>query len=150
MNKIFLLAICFVVAVSAGAQVQNPVNWTFSQKKMNNNTYEVHLTATIASGWHTYSQTTPDGGPVATEITWTKNPLLTQNGTTRELGKLEQHHEDLFGVDVKQYSNRVDFVQTLTVRGKVKTTASGTITFMVCNDHECLPPRTIMFSVPLK
>jgi DsbC/DsbD-like thiol-disulfide interchange protein len=53
-------------------------------------------------------------------------------------------------VDVKYYSNKVDFVQTVKVRGNAKTTLSGTVTFMVCNDHECLPPIDKPISVKLE
>ena len=132
------------------AQVQNPVKWSFTSKKISNDTYEVHLTATIDQRWHIYSQTTPEGGPVPTAITFSRNPLLTLSGDTKEEGKLEQHNEPLFGVDVKQYSNKVDFVQTVKLKNNVKTNASGSVEFMVCNDKECLPPKTVQFSVSLK
>ena len=150
MTRSLLVTIATFICVAASAQLSEPVRWTFSQKKVGAGSYEIHLTATIAPGWHTYSQTTPDGGPVPTAISWATNPLLTPSGATKEIGKLEQHHEDLFGVDVKQYSGKVDFVQLVNVRGNVKTAAGGSITFMVCNDRECRPPKTITFSVPLK
>jgi thiol:disulfide interchange protein DsbD len=56
----------------------------------------------------------------------------------------------LFGVDVKQFSNKVDFVQTVKIKGKAKTVLNGSVEFMTCNDHECLPPKTQKFSVALK
>lgn len=150
MKKFFLLAFATVFTVAVMAQLENPVKWTYSAKKINASTYEVHLTAIVDAGWHIYSQTTPEGGPIATTISFAKNPLLTLSGTAREVGKLEQHHEKLFGVDVKQFSNKVDFVQTIAVKGKVKTSLNGTVEFMVCNDHECLPPKTQKFSISLK
>jgi hypothetical protein len=52
-------------------------------------------------------------------------------------------------VTVKQFSNKIDFVQKITLKKPVKTNVGGTIYFMVCNDHECLPPVTIPFSVSL-
>ena len=97
-----------------------------------------------------YSQTTPDGGPVPTVIQFTKNPLITLVGSAKEIGKLEQRHEALFGVDVKQFSNSVSFVQTIQVKAAVKTAVSGTVEFMVCNDRECLPPATNKFSLSIQ
>ena len=47
-------------------------------------------------GWHIYSQTTPEGGPVPTTIEFTKNPLVNLQGTAKETGKMEQRHEELF------------------------------------------------------
>jgi hypothetical protein len=150
MKKIFALALSFVVLNGVNAQVKDPVQWAFTAKKINATTYEVHLTANIENGWHLYSQTTPDGGPVPTSIELSKNPLLVIDGSAKEMGKLEQHHEPLFGVDVKQFSGKVDFVQTVKLKGKAKTALNGSVEFMTCNDHECLPPKTQKFSVALK
>lgn len=132
------------------SQIQEPVKWTFTAKKINATTYEIHLNADISGKWHLYSQTTPDGGPVATTIEFSKNPLVILDGKAREVGKLQQKHEPLFGVDVKQFGGKVDFVQTVKLKTPVKTTISGTIEFMVCDDTQCLPPTAQKFSIPLK
>ena len=150
MKKILALGLCLIMLNGLNAQVKDPVQWAFTAKKINATTYEVHLTATIESGWHLYSQTTPEGGPVPTSIEFSKNPLLSFDGSAVEIGKLEQHHEPLFGVDVKQFSNKVDFVQTVKLKGKVKTSLNGSVEFMTCNDRECLPPKTQKFSIALK
>ena len=131
-------------------QVMNPVHWSYTAKKINPTTYEIHLLAIIDGQWHIYSQTTPEGGPVPTSITFTRNPLVTSQGVTKEIGKLEQHHEPLFGVDVKQFAGKVEFVQTVKLKSPVKTNVAGTVEFMVCNDKQCLPPSTQKFSVALK
>lgn len=149
MKTVFLILLAMASA-TAVAQTTEPVKWTFSAKKIAGDQYEVHLTGSIERGWHIYSQTTPDGGPVRTTISFSKNPLLTLQGAVAEVGKLEQHYEELFGVDVKQYSDKVDFVQTLTVKAKAKTNLSGSIEFMACNNTMCLPPKTLSFSVALK
>jgi thiol:disulfide interchange protein DsbD len=150
MSKLILFFSLLFLSITGYTQVQKPVTWSFSSKKINATTYDVHLTATINSGWHTYSQTTPEGGPVPTAITFTKNPLLTLQGAAKEVGKLEQKHEAIFGVDVKQFSNKVDFVQTVKLKGGAKTSVAGTIEYMVCNDKQCLPPATQKFTIALK
>ncbi|MDQ2752272.1 MAG: hypothetical protein M3R72_04540 [Bacteroidota bacterium] len=150
MKKLLFVFASFLLFTGVFAQIKNPVHWTFSAKKINATTYEVHVTANMDGGWHIYSQTTPAGGPVPTSISFTKNPLLIINDTPKEVGKLESHHEPLFGVDVKQFSNGVDFVQTVKVKGKVKTKVDGNIKFMSCNDNECLPPKNQPFSVSLQ
>jgi hypothetical protein len=130
--------------------VNNPVSWTATSKKIGDKTYEIHLTANIENAWHIYSQTTPEGGPVPTSISFTKNPLIIKEGTTKEVGKMQQHHEPLFGVDVKQFSNKVDFVQVVKLKANVKTSVDVAVEFMTCNDKECLPPVTKNFTVALK
>jgi thiol:disulfide interchange protein DsbD len=151
MKKILFAFCLFFSANILFAQIQNPVLWSASSKKINDKTYEIHLTASIGEGWHIYSQTTPEGGPIPTSITFTKNPLVTLDGDAKEVGKLEQHNEPLFGgIDVKQFSDKVDFVQVVKLKSPVKTSVSVAVEFMVCNDKECLPPSTKKFSVALK
>ena len=150
MKKIILFSFSVLICTLAFAQVKNPIKWSFSAKKINATTYEVRLKAKIEDGWHLYSQTTPEGGPVPTSISFTKNPVITVTGTPKEEGKLEQKNEPLFGVDVKQFSDKVEFVQTVTVKAGVKTALNGTVEYMTCNDHECLPPKKQSFSIALQ
>ena len=149
MKKIFTLNLGLFLSILLSAQVQSPVDWTFSTKKINATTYEIYLTANLEPGWHVYSQSTPDGGPIPTTISFSKNPLVSLNGKAKELGKLEQRFEELFGVDVKQFSDKVSFVQTIQLKGKVKTLLNGNVEFMTCNDQECMPPTTQKFSIAL-
>lgn len=151
MKKLILLASLFLVAKSTLiAQIKNPVSFEFTAVKKTATEYEVRITATIENSWHIYSSTTPAGGPVPTSIKFNSNPLVVLDGKIVEQGKLEQHHEKLFGVDVKQFSNKVAFVQKVKLSKPISTNVSGSIEFMVCNDAECLPPTKKEFSVKLK
>lgn len=145
-----LLASLLLLIISGVTQAQDVVNWKYYTKKIADQTYEVHITASVSPSWHIYSQTTPEGGPLPTTISFTKNPLLSFTGSPREVGKLRQKHEEVFGVDVKYFDGEVDFVQVVNLKNKVKTNLSGSIEFMVCNDSQCLPPQTIPFSIKLE
>ena len=136
----------FIVSVNA----QSPVKWSYKAKKIADKHYEIRIEAKLDEGWHIYSQSTPDGGPVPTAISFSKNPLLTLEGGIKEVGKLEEHFEPLFGVKVKQYSDKVEFVQTIKLKAAVKTNIRGHLEFMVCDDEKCLPPAKQTFSIPLK
>lgn len=149
MKKFVFLFILLLTAGHVFSQVKNPVKWTFSSRKISSTKYEIRMEATVAPSWHIYSQTTPPGGPYATAISFTKNPLISFDGDVKEVGQLEQKHEALFGVDVKQFSNNVVFVQTVTVKAKAKTAIAGTVEYMTCNNKECLPPTTQKFSIVL-
>jgi thiol:disulfide interchange protein DsbD len=148
MKRTALLCLAFCAALLSYAQ-SSPVKWSYTSVKKDAQTYEVKITATINPGWHLYSQTTPDGGPVATKFTFNKNPLLTMDGDVKEEGKMITRHEEVFGVDTKFYADKVDFVQTVKLKGKAKTNASGKFEYMVCNDQQCLPPTTVSFNVTL-
>src|SRR5690242_11202448 len=80
--------LCLLAVVSFISYSQSPVKWSYSSNKKDNQTYEVKITASINPGWHLYSQTTPDGGPVATKISFNKNPLLVMDGSPKEVGKM--------------------------------------------------------------
>jgi thiol:disulfide interchange protein DsbD len=114
MKKILLSFLLIFSANLIFAQIiKNPVNWTSSVKKLGDKTYQVVLVANIDKGWHMYSQTTPDGGPIPTKVTVAKNPLITTTNGFKENGKLEQKYEPLFGVNVRQYSDKVEFTQVV-------------------------------------
>jgi thiol:disulfide interchange protein DsbD len=146
MKSICILALLLLTRLP---QADEAVKWSFSAVRLDDSTYELHLTALLGDGWHTYSHETPPGGPVPTTISFINNPLLSLQGAIREEGKLNKHFEPLFGVNVLQYSGKVDFVQRLQLKHPVKTVVKGKIRFMVCNDHECLPPAVKEFDIVL-
>ncbi len=148
MQKFLMLSLFILLGLSTFAQ-QNPVKWNYSAKKIGDKTYEIHITAALQDGWHTYSENTPEGGPLPTTINFTKNPLLIMVGKTKEDGKIQQKYEEVFGVDVKYFSNRVDFVQVVKLKLDVKTSVNGTVEYMVCTDKECLSPTKASFDVAL-
>ncbi len=145
--KKLLLAFTFLLVTSfVFAQSNKEVQWTFTTKKIADKTYEVHMKASINGDYHMYSQ---DGGegPVSTSFSFTKNPLLVLDGKVKEVGKMKKVYEEAFGSDVKYYEKDVNFIQVVKVRGSAKSNLAGKVEFMVCNDHQCLPPATVDFSV---
>lgn len=138
------------MAIAAKAQL-NPVTWAFSAKKISDKTYELHITASIQSGWHLFSQVQPeDAVAEPTLITFNKNPLLTLDGKIKEEGKLEKFHDAKLEISANQYSTKVDFVQVVKLKANAKTNVSGSVRFQTCNDEKCLPARNATFSVALK
>jgi thiol:disulfide interchange protein DsbD len=135
------------VAVTA----QNPVSWTFTSKKLANGNFEIRMTATIQTNWHLYSQTQPDDAiAIPTTFTIGNNPLVELVGKIKEEGKLEKFHDKELDLSANQYSNKVDFVQEVKLKGKVKTNISGSVEYQTCDDKKCLPPKTVNFNVALK
>jgi DsbC/DsbD-like thiol-disulfide interchange protein len=126
-----------------------PISWQFSSNKKGEDSFEIHLKATVKKPWHTYSQTTPEGGPVPTKIIFDKNPLVVPSGPSLEKGDLKIVHDPVFEVDVKYFEGNVDFVQIVRKKGNAKTSIRGTVEFMVCNNEQCLPPKTIAFNIQL-
>lgn len=149
MNRL-LLVICSLLLVSVSFAQSDVVQWEFESKKLGDKKYEVRLIAHVKNPWHIYSITTPDGGPLPTRISFTKNPLAMIDGKIKEVGKLESHFEEVFDIDTKYYNDKVEFVQVVNVKGNAKTNLSGTVEFMACTNEQCLPPKSVPFSIALK
>jgi hypothetical protein len=144
LSVVVLFAMLFVNAQS------HPVSWSFSAKKTDDKTYEVHMTATIQKGWHLYSQEQPEDAIAnPTAFTLTANPLFKLDGKIKEVGKMEKFKDKQLGLSANQYSDKVDFVQVVKLKGSGKTTVSGSVEFQTCDDKKCLPPKTVNFSVAL-
>jgi DsbC/DsbD-like thiol-disulfide interchange protein len=149
-KRIILLSAFFCSMVVANAQ-QSPVTWSFTATKTADKTYEVHLKATIQSGWHLYSQTQPADAIVnPTSFTINANPLFTKDGKIKEVGKMEIFKDASLGISANQYANSVDFVQKIKLKASVKTNLTGSVEYQTCDDKKCLPPKTVTFSIALK
>lgn len=138
----FLLSIGFLSFSQSGKQVK----WSFTAKKVADKTYEVHMTADINPNWHMYAQDAGEG-PQPTAFNFTKNPLLSLDGSVKELGKMKKVYEDAFKSEVRFYEKSVNFVQIVKVKGSAKTNLAGKVEFMVCDDKQCLPPTEVPFAV---
>jgi thiol:disulfide interchange protein DsbD len=151
MKNLLITIGLMLTTLSAFAQKESPVKWSFESHKKSDNEYQVVLTATFAKPWHIYSQFTPEGGPLPTKISFQANPMLIANGSVKENGSLQTKHDASFGVDVKYFSDKVEFVQSVKIRSAaVKTEIRGTIEYMVCNDTKCLPPTKQLFDIKLQ
>lgn len=148
-KRLYFLLVLVLAGLFTQAQLQDPVKWTYTARKKSAQVYELVITAILPKPWHIYSQTTPKGGPIATKIKFTANPLVSLDGTTKEVGKLLDEYDPNFKVNVKYFGEKVEFVQTVKVKVKTKTNVSGTVTYMVCDDEKCLPPTTKSFSISL-
>ncbi len=146
--KAVLLSMFLLIVM--GVSAQNPVTWTFTTKKLTNGNFEIHMTATLEKGWHLYSQDQPeDAIAMPTTFTVTSNPLIEVVGKIREEGKMEKFHDKELQLSANQYSKSVNFVQTVKLKGKVKTNFTGSVEYQTCDDKKCLPPKTVNFKVAL-
>lgn len=147
MKHLFTILSVLCITLVASAQSSKQVKWSISSKKIADKKYEIHMTATINSGWHMYAQEVGVEGPLPTVFSFTKNPLVNMENKTKEVGKMIKVKEEVWGGIVNYYEKTVDFVQVVTLKGNVKTNLNGKVVFMVCNDRECLPPGEVEINV---
>jgi thiol:disulfide interchange protein DsbD len=74
---------------------------------------------------------------------------VTFDGKVKEVGALKEQYDKLFDTKVKYYGDKVDFVQTVKVKGNLKTNVNVTVEYMTCDDSQCLPPTKKSFNVSL-
>jgi thiol:disulfide interchange protein DsbD len=148
MKRIVLLIISVFSITPGFTQIKDPVKWTALSRKKGDS-FEVVLTASLPKQWHIYSQKTGDGGPLPTTFKFTKNPLLSFNGEVKEIGKLKEEYDKNFDTKVKYYGDKVNFVQGVKLKSKVKTNVNVTVEYMTCDDSQCLPPTKKSFNVSL-
>jgi thiol:disulfide interchange protein DsbD len=144
--------VAFLTAIgAANAQMPNPVQWTYTAKKIADKTYEVHLTASIQNTWHLYSQTQPaDAINQPTEILFKKNPLIVLDGNIKEVGKMQLFKDEKLKISANQYADKVDFVQRVKLKSDTKTNLVGSVEYQTCDDKKCLPPKKIDFTIAIK
>lgn len=154
MKKIVLALFALILTAGLFAQIKDPVGWKYEVVKKTGNAYQLVITATVPKPWHIYSQNTAKGGPIPTKITINMNPLITvAAGKAKEIGSLEKTLDKNFspkGVEVLYYSNQVQFVQNISLKGAVKTNISGTVEYMICDDSQCLPPTKKSFDIKIQ
>jgi len=151
MKQTIVFSILLLATMSGHAQRDlHPISWQYSARKVADKTYEVHLTAQLQSGWHAYSQKQPEDAVAhPTNIKFRPNPLVGLMGKIKEVGDMEKWKDETTGIQANQYADKVDFVQIVKVKGNVKTSVSGSLTYQVCTNEMCLPPQTDDFVVQL-
>ena len=134
-------------SVSLFAQFGSPIHWSFEQRALGGDRYELIATATADDGWSIYSQFTDDGGPVPTTFYWDEGDHFSLEGKAEESGHRKEGVDELFGVNVIKYlsDEPTVFRQIVTVND-YGVPITGEVEFMCCDDTQCLPPTTEPFT----
>jgi DsbC/DsbD-like thiol-disulfide interchange protein len=149
MKKITLvLALVFFAATASFAQILEPVKWQFAAKKVSNTEAVIFMKAVINPGWHIYSQTVEEGGPIKTSFTFDPSNDFTLVGKTAEPTP-KRKMEEVFKMEVPYFDKEVVFQQKVKLK-KGQATVKGIVEFMACDATRCLPPEEVEFSVVVK
>ena len=135
-----------LIAVFIGqAQIIDPVKWATSVEKLSDTEYLLVSKATIDSGWHLYSQTVPNDGPIPTTFTYddSEGGFKIVGNTSEEEGHTID--DPVFQMEIKFFENSATFKQKITVEEGISK-VEGFVEFMVCDDSRCLPPTEVDLS----
>lgn len=146
----FILACSFLLIATLGySQTNDKVSWSFDSKKTGNKEYTITFKGIVKDGWYIYSQyLESDDGPVRTQLVIENNPSIRPEGKPEETGTKVEGYDELFGMNIAKFKKSITITQKLTV--DEPTTISGYITFMTCDNTQCLPPVDVPFEITLK
>ncbi len=145
-----ILAILLFISAFANAQIYEPVKWQTSVEKTSESEFDLVVTATIDKGWHLYSQTVPDGGPIPTSFSFKSiENQIELVGETQE-GEGHEEFDNVFEMNIKYFENQAVFKQRIKVLTSNEITINETLEFMVCDDTNCLPPTEVDISFVVK
>ncbi|MEY4350046.1 MAG: hypothetical protein RL078_88 [Bacteroidota bacterium] len=141
MRVAFLTLVIFSFISICGFS-QEKIQWTFSL----NDSRCIEAKAQIETGWHLYSMhINPDAGPVPTQISLEKNKAFQLTEAWMEKGELIEKFEPNFGATVKYFENQYSLFAPVHI--KKASVIKGELTYMLCDDKRCLPPKTIPFEI---
>ncbi len=145
MNFFLALAISLLTLPTPNKEV----SWTFKSKRVKPRTYVITAKATINSGWYVYSQyLESDKGPISTYLSFEENFSAKLVDRASEAGEKVEGFDPLFNMNITKYKKELLIKQTVTIP-KGQRYLKGSITFMSCNDNQCMPPDEVPFELKL-
>lgn len=148
MRKFFFLFWSLTFLISVNAQIVDPVKWKNSVRKKSENHYVLVLDAQIEKEWHMYSQFTPDGGSLPTEIKYINaGKDFKLIGKTKETGT-HKTFNDVFGVDEIYFENKAHFEQEIEVKAGLKT-IDASVDYQACKQMCSNFTKKFTFTLPV-
>lgn len=145
LKSTFLTVLLAMFTLAAAAQMQDPVHFKVSQKKVSPTELEVIFTGRIDNGWHVYSTGLPADGPISASLHTEKAEGVKAVGKLSHRGKEISQYDKMFGMTLRYFEHSVTFVQKYKITGKTYN-VKGYLEYGACNDENCIPPTQVDFS----
>lgn len=142
--KTKILLLFLIISTSLSAQILEPIKWSITENKTSENMLEIRYSATIDEGWHLYSNVLPDGGPLATEVTYTTLEGVELDGTLHADRASIEEYSEVFSMVLNNFKDEVTFVQRLKLLSS-QYKIVGELRYMACDNGTCIPPTTVDF-----
>ena len=131
------------VAMITFAQMHEPIKCETSWEVVSDGVAELRIAATIDAGWHLYSTELEDGPTAATLVVETIEGARLDGKLGFE-GKEIAKYDDMFGMDVRYFEDKVTFVQRFVIESD-DYAVQGYFQYGACDDQSCLPPTNVEF-----
>lgn len=121
------------------SQILEPVTWEITAKKIDSITVELLFSANIDEGFHLYSLTIPEDGPLPTVFTFEESDNFSLEGGIQEVIVPIEEYDDVFKMDIKFFEGKAAFKQIIKIDlNNTNLPVIGEIAYMVCNDVGCV------------
>jgi len=124
-------------AGQALAQMDDPVQWSATTKRIDASKFEVVITARIDEGWHLYSTNLPEGGPLPTNFIFEKPEGYKLVGNIKEVSKSKTEHDEIFNLDLSYFEDEAVFSQLIEVDAD-EAPINITVEFQACYADKCI------------
>ena len=142
--KTKILLFFLIISTSLSAQIIEPVKWNITEHKTSDTTLEIRYKATIDEGWHLYSNILPDGGPLATEVTYSTLEGVELEGDLVSDREAIEEYSNVFSMVLNNFIEEVTFVQKIKLLSP-QYKIEGDVRYMACDNGTCIPPTTVGF-----
>ncbi len=142
MRRFFTALVAIFIVQSLSAQVE----WSSPEvESLGGAKYRIEVTATLEEGWHLYALDAPTDMANPTIFTFDESSNYTLIGEMST--DVKPHVEEMFGVDVGYYEDRVTFRQEIKLTKSAGAEVNFNVEWMLCNDMSCVPPTDQDFSI---
>jgi len=142
MKKIISSTILFLIALTAMAQMMDPVHFTSQLKPLKEGEAELVFSATIDPGWHVYSTNLGNDGPISASFNTVKMEGAEPVGKLQARGSEIKKYDKLFDMELRYFEKAVTFVQKIRFT-KPQYDIDCYVEYGACNDEVCLPPSEV-------
>lgn len=137
-RRVMLLLVAGLSVLSATSQIQKPVKWEFSSRKLSDCEYELLFKGTIEEHWHVYSlKKTGEDGPNPTAFTFDKGKTFELIGKPTE-GTPIKIFDKVFEMDVAYFEKTVTFKQKIKLLSDKEIKITGNFEYQACTEVSCI------------
>ncbi len=114
--------------------------------------FEAILETQVEEGWHLYSMTQPEGGPIPTTVVVEDNPVFLLDGEVVQ-PPVRKVYDPNFEIDTEYIEGDSEFLIPVRVKQGAPPGIHPLpvkIRFMICSDTKCLPPQNVRLQLDVK
>jgi thiol:disulfide interchange protein DsbD len=127
------------VAAAPQSKILEPVKWKFTAEKTGPKKYDLFFKAHIDKGYHLYSLTIPENGPLPTEFSFETSENYKLIGKPVEVTKPIEQYDDVFEMNIKFFEDEAVFKQSIELTSNNNDIpVIGEIAYMTCNETGCV------------